>query len=383
MGKKIALLTSGHPPFDERIYWKFAHSLAENNYSVAIICSTQKIDIKDKDIAVKGFEGDKTGRPEKIRKFQLYLEEFAPDLIICCEPLTILPAHRYKKNFNNACKIVSDITEWYPENVALKYRGIKRIAAYIFLFKLNILMTNMADALIIGETGKKKRYDLTAPFKPKIIIGYYPVLKYFDYNPPQLTGKNIVLCYAGLISFERGILILLDTGERLAQKHPGLFVKIKLAGKFQSQEEERIFDEKVKLFKNITVEKAGWTKYPKISEIISDADVCFDLRRRNFIYKNSLPIKIFEYMACGKPFIFSHIEPIKKELGNINCGFLVDPNDIDAIVSKIESYLSDKELFLSHSKNGRMLIETGKNWEEESKKLIELADKLTRFENTR
>ena len=54
----------------------------------------------------------------------------------------------------------------------------------------------------------------------------------------------------------------------------------------------------------------------------------------------------------------------------------MNPNNIDEIVRKIEMYLSNKELLIQHSKNGRAIIEDGKNWEAESEKLIDLIRNL-------
>ncbi len=97
-------------------------------------------------------------------------------------------------------------------------------------------------------------------------------------------------------------------------------------------------------------------------------DICFDLRKRNFIYRNSLPIKIFEYMACGKPFIYSDITPIKEELEYNKYGYLVNPRNEIEIVNAIEKYLEKPDIAVQHSLNARRVIEDGKNWENESEK---------------
>ncbi|MFZ1517910.1 MAG: glycosyltransferase, partial [Ignavibacteriaceae bacterium] len=110
--------------------------------------------------------------------------------------------------------------------------------------------------------------------------------------------------------------------------------------------------------------------------VIERMDICFDLRERNFIYSNSLPIKIFEYMACGKPFIYSDIKPIRDEIDYEKYGSLVNPDNEPEIINAIESYLNNPKLAEEHSLNARRLIEANKNWESESKKLIDLVNKL-------
>jgi len=149
-----------------------------------------------------------------------------------------------------------------------------------------------------------------------------------------------------------------------------------LFGRFTYQYEEFEFKQKVSSINNLKVEFADWADYDKMSSVIEQMDICFDLRERNFIYSNSLPIKIFEYMACGKPFIYSDIKPIRDEIDYEKFGFLVNPDNESEILGAIESYLTVPELANQHSVNSRRLIEESKNWESESNKLIELVNKL-------
>jgi len=81
-------------------------------------------------------------------------------------------------------------------------------------------------------------------------------------------------------------------------------------------------------------------------------------------------------MAAGKPFIYSDIHPIRREMNYGFCGQLVNPNDINEITEAIEKYLRDRELLKVHSSNGRKIIEQGKNWESESVKLINFINRF-------
>ncbi len=377
MSKKVALVTTGHPPLDERIYWKFARSISSNGYETAIFCSTENIFEERENILINGFKDDRLSRKEKLNKLYLFIRQFKPDLVICSEVSAIIPAHKYKKFDNKNCKIVSDITEWYPENVAFKRKGFVKFLIYFFLSLINILLVNYSDHLVIGENGKKRRYNLLAPLKAKTIIRYYPILQFFKFYPPDANIKKFTLCYAGLINFERGILTLLQTAIKLAERHKHLTIKLKIIGKFQYINEETEFNKIIENVTSIEIERINWTDYNKISEYLMDVHLCFDLRKRNFIYRHSLPIKIFEYMACGKPFIYSDIKPIREELKNYDrFGVLVNPDSQEEIIKATEKYLNAPDLLLNHSQNCRKEIEEGKNWETEAEKLITLVKHL-------
>jgi glycosyltransferase involved in cell wall biosynthesis len=373
--KRICLVTSGHPPFDERIFWKFGASLTKAGFSVAIFCSTKKINKVVDGIVITGFDGESYPKRKKIDEFYSLINQFNPDLIICSEMLPEFAALKFRKQ-NPSTKIILDITEWFPENVAFKFTGLKRWIKYFQLLLPYLYILQKIDHLIIGEVSKKKRYDFIASAKPKTIIGYYPVVKFFDYMKPDFSKEEIVLGYAGVITFERGIKNLLQASVSIADKFPQKKIKLLLFGRFTYQQEETEFKEKLSEIKNLAVEFVDWTNYDKMSSIIERMNICFDLRRRNFIYSNSLPIKIFEYMACGKPFVFSDIKPIRDEMDFEKFGFLVNPENEKEIISAIESYLNNPKLAIQHSMNARKVIEENKNWESESKKLNELVNKL-------
>ncbi|MGA8266061.1 MAG: glycosyltransferase [Ignavibacteriaceae bacterium] len=375
MIKKIALVTTGHPPLDERIFWKFALSISSNGYETAIFCSTENISTPKDNILLKGFKDDSLSRKEKLNKLYCLIRDFEPALIICSEVSAIIPAYKYKKSVNNKCKIISDITEWYPENVAFKHHGIKKWFSYFVMYLFNIYTTNLADALILGENNKVKRYNSISPLKHKVIIAYYPVLRKFKYSAPIFDKKNFYLNFSGKLSTERGFYRFINIVNYIAKRHKDILFTIVLSGKDLLPENELAIRNSF-MNKNISLEIIHFSSYDKISEGLRDVHICFDLRDLNFIY-DSIPIKFFEYLACGKPVIYSNIKAITETFDQINFGFLVNPDNFNEIVNKIETYLSNSKLLLEHSENGRALIENGKNWEAESQKLITLIKNLT------
>lgn len=373
--KRICLVTSGHPPMDDRIFWKFGKSLSEAGYSVSILCSTKNLKGNHSQILLIGFDGSNLKKKEKIKSFYHYLCEIKPDLIICSEGLPIISALKFKAIYPGL-KIVLDITEWFPENVAFKLKGLSRLIKYFQLLIPYIYILQKVDHLIIGEKTKLTRYNFISPTKSKTIIGYYPVLKYFEFSQPQLARKEVVLGYAGVITFDRGIKTLLYVSKEIAKKYPDKKIILILFGRFTYKKEELEFNELIKSSNEIEIYFEGWKDYDKMSDIIGKMDICFDLRKRNFVYQNSLPIKIFEYMACGKPFIYSDVKPIRDEIDFTKCGFLVNPENEDEIINAVSSYFDNPTLAVNHSKNARIIIENGKNWESEGVKLLDLVEKL-------
>lgn len=370
MNTKIAILTSGHSPFDERLFYKIAHTLNNNNFETSIFCSTLKIDETADGIIIKGFDSENLTKREKINKFSDLLIEFKPDIIICAEILPIIAANNYKKELNRICKIIYDLTEWYPENYYSKLSPIVYYTFYPFFYLFQYYAIQKVDGIIFGEKRKIKRFNFLAPTKKKKHISYYPVLKYFDYSPPQFNGKELTLCFSGILNEDRGILRFINLIDIISVKKPDLNFKVKLIGRFIDNSTKEIIDNKFKNKNNCKLEIINWQPYNDISKSLSDVHICFDLRTSNFIYNNSLPIKIFEYMACGKPVIYSDIPAIRDLFNDDHFGYFVNPENQNEIIDKIKNYIHDNTILERHSKNGRKLVEDKYNWESLENDLI-------------
>lgn len=370
MEKTIVILSSGHAHNDERIFWKFSRSLHLHGNKVIISTSTETRRITREGIIIDSFEGKNMKKKEKVNRFFYLLKQYCPDIVICAEPLTIVPAARFRKIADKEVFVISDITEWYPENFTSKLNGLQKVTRYILLWLFNVYTIQLVDGIIIGEISKKKRYDIIAARKNKIIIGYYPVLEFFKFSPPPFDGINITLCYAGLLKFNRGILTLLDICRILKRRHPDINIKLKIAGNFESLNEQNEFSSQTNNIRDFQIEHVKWSEYPNISRIMAEADICFDLRVHNFVYDNSLPIKVFEYMAAGKPFIFTDIKPLREITEIQGFSHLVEPDDLAGILNILELYIKDPRLLEKHSKDARKCAEDFFNWEAESIKLI-------------
>ena len=98
----------------------------------------------------------------------------------------------------------------------------------------------------------------------------------------------------------------------------------------------------------------------------------FSLDPKTFIFNNSLPIKLFDFLASGKTIIYSDIKAIKNEIDISEFGFLVDPKDYPSIAAIIENYISHPDILKKHSEKARKAAEQKYNWESVENKLLKL-----------
>lgn len=93
-------------------------------------------------------------------------------------------------------------------------------------------------------------------------------------------------------------------------------------------------------------------------------------------YLDSLPIKMFEYMAAGIPVIASDFPAWRAIIDTFQCGVCVDPLDPDAIAGAIDSLNADPLAAQRMGTNGRTAVLSQFHWEREFNALLALYTKL-------
>jgi glycosyltransferase involved in cell wall biosynthesis len=362
---KITFLTSGHYPYDDRIFYHMAKSLSDNGCYVGIVSSKQYLSESADGIKLDCFAGDNLSKKDKIDQFVNRLTGSAPEIIICSEPLTVLAAKQYSKKLTGKIRIIYDITEWYPSKKNLA--GYKKPVKWFFFLKLltfNFWVSGFADAFIFGELFKSKPYRFLYPNKRFIFISYYPDLKYINYCKPALQKGKIRLFYSGKISLEKGYGNLFNVLGKLSEFKHGLKIEVKIIGWYETLRDREECEELMRTDNpNFSLSVSEKQSFKEFIELIKDTDIFLDLRSDNFENQHCLPIKLFYYAATGRPVIISDLKAIREEVDIDKFGFLVHPTRYDRIAQLILNYSEDIELYARHCENARYLVENDYNWQ--------------------
>lgn len=87
-------------------------------------------------------------------------------------------------------------------------------------------------------------------------------------------------------------------------------------------------------------------------------------------YKESKPVKMYEYMAAGLPFICSDF-PLWRELVNeTGAGICVPWNNLKAIREAIDKLINDRKVAKEMGRRGRRYVEEKYSWNRESRALL-------------
>lgn len=337
MGKKVCILTSVHPPFDTRIFHKQAKTLAEAGYKVTLIAQ------HDKDEVVDGIKIIVLPRPKNRfwrmlgtwRVLKMALRQKA-DIYHFHDP-ELLPAGMFLKVTTKG-KVIYDVHENVKGAILTKQwlsSGIRQPVSLMYQLaeKVGLLFI---DKIIIAEDSYAKNYR---GYNNLLALRNYPVISLG--KDPECGAKHPQpsIVYVGGISELRGVLEVVESIRLLKPKYENILLTLvgptyptSLEGKIHSLVRQFDIEDNIRL--------VGKVDHKMVYDILPRCHVGVAILHPIPNYLESLPTKLFEYMAAELSVVASNF-PLWREIveGN-NCGLTVDPLDPGEIARAIE-YLID------------------------------------------
>lgn len=363
--KKIAFVNMTHMPFDDRTFYHQAYSMLKHS-CVTVISAHCDMKSVVEGVYVDSFDGSCLSPVDKIKEVRIRLSHSKPDVIVCDNPIAIIAAVGKKTKR----VIVYDITERYPANHNLVGMvGLKRIMKKMLLTSINICAAFLSDRFIFGEYYKSFPFKVFF-WKKKIKLPYFPYLEYIKQYPLKSFKNGIDLLYSGVFNEDRGGYNVLNVVSLLAKLQPESTINLKLIVSFETEIDKQYYQQFLNnVPSNVYVEQVGYLPFKDYCLMIGDCHFLLDLRNLRNTY--SLPIKLFYYLACGRPIVFSDLKAIRKEIDEIDFGYLVDPDDIESICRFIIDCVNQPDLYLKYAQNARRAAEEKYNWKMLENKFVE------------
>ena len=138
-----------------------------------------------------------------------------------------------------------------------------------------------------------------------------------------------VICYVRSLAPWQGVRHLLAASARL--KHKGVEQMVLILGTGPEESHLKAYAEKLGI--STSVQFVGAPSNSRVPVYVNAADVCtapFETTRR------ASPIKIFEYLACGKPVVASDVDEVGSFLRQTGSGVVVEPANPEVLSEAIE-----------------------------------------------
>ena len=251
-------------------------------------------------------------------------------------------------------KVVYDSCEDFPLMMMTKPwipRSLRSFVAKI-VSCFEWLAARSLDGIVTADSATLRRFAKVGRSKKRVFYNF-PRLDLFP--EPKLAAKKFDVVYRGGLSVRAGTLILLDAVGRLAEK--GLPVSLLLIGYFDNDRAERLIRERIQaLGPGVLVELRGKIDHSEMAEALAEAKIGVCPLQAIPKFLNNIPVKVWEYWACGLPVIASDLPPIRPFF-RICAGLLVKPDDPGELAAAIGQLLHDPRAAERMGANGRRAVE--------------------------
>lgn len=90
------------------------------------------------------------------------------------------------------------------------------------------------------------------------------------------------------------------------------------------------------------------------------------------------PLKIYSYLACGRPVVASHFQEAGAFVQQLGAGLAVPPEDASALARAIQSLLADPALAQQMGRAGRLAVAQRHSWAEVTRQIVAYLHSITR-----
>jgi glycosyltransferase involved in cell wall biosynthesis len=363
---KICHLTTVHDPFDDRIFYRECLTLAADGYRVVIVAPANK----DEDAAgvrIKALPKT-TRRWERMttsawRAYTLGLRERA-DIYHLHDPELLLVGCLLRIRGK---RVIFDAHEDVPDDIMTK-AWLPSFLRPPLASLLNLLVhfVGMTYSGVVAATPHiAKRF----PRAKTAIVANYPSGEFEHITISPYPERPNDMLYIGSLSETRGVLQMVG-----ALTHSAVLANARLtiAGRFGDQGDAAVERRVRSLPGWRRVEFLGWRSRADILRILPSSKVGLLLLHPQKTFVESLPTKLFEYMAAGMPVVASDFPLWRTIIAGAGCGILVDPLDCDAIASAIGFLLTNPQQAESMGLRGRQAVTSQYGWAEQADHLLRL-----------
>jgi len=170
----------------------------------------------------------------------------------------------------------------------------------------------------------------------------------------ETTGKvqnpRPVVTYAGLIGYNQGLGVVLEAARMLPD------IDFVLAG---DGPELPLLKKKARELGVDNVSFRGYISRQKLLELYRQSDVLIaHVRNTPTINATMIPIKLFEYMATGRPIVYAGKGVAADLLRQMGCAVTVTPEDPEALSAAIVQLLRDPKQMRVLGLRGRTRVQT-------------------------
>ncbi len=187
----------------------------------------------------------------------------------------------------------------------------------------------------------------------------------------RLESSKKYICFVGHLAAWQGVEFLIYASPLIIEKHPE--VRFLVIGDGVMKNKLLKITSELRLSDKFIF--TGRVPYESVPLYINASDICvapFIKRRNSKIGLSAL--KIYEYLACGKPIVASSIPGVKDLIEFSGGGIAVNPENPGELATAILGLISDESTRAILGEKGRKYIVENHSWNGVARKILEVCN---------
>jgi glycosyltransferase involved in cell wall biosynthesis len=265
-------------------------------------------------------------------------------------------------------RVVYDVEEDFPSMMATKPwipRLLRPLAAKAVEIVERLVVACM-DGVVTADPLTLRRLASVGRCR-KLVFYNFPNLDFFP--DPASGPKAFDVVYRGGLSDRTGLPLLLESLRMLVESgRPG---RLLLIGYFDDSRSKELLLRRIRdLGLERWIELRGRIEHHSMAQALSQARVGVCPLQPIPKFLRNIPVKVWEYWACGLPVVASDLPPIRPFFRNHESGLLFEPGDVCALSQAIGWLLDHPSEATQMGMRGRQAVLERYNNSQEVQKLL-------------
>jgi len=221
---------------------------------------------------------------------------------------------------------------------------------------IDTICMHLADKIIVLSKWSKTRLHVLGhvPISKILVFPsgtdtelFHPIKKEDACRKLKLSPASLYVGFIGSFFAYQGIDILIDAAPLILEKIPYTWFLLVGDGPMRATWEKKVQEKGIQSRFIFT----GQVPYQEVPNYIGVMDVCVAPHHRET--NQASPVKLFDYMASGRPIVASDIDVVREIIDGSECALLTKPDNGEDLAIGILLLLSDPELRKSMAEKGR------------------------------
>lgn len=250
------------------------------------------------------------------------------------------------------------------DNIKTKFRKYKEISMWKRSNSIIAVTSGIKQHLVQFQIDETKIHVIENGANTEL---FKPIEKSIARDKVSLDQKYRYICFVGNLAPWQGVEFLIKASPSILKEY--VDVRFLVVGDGIMKKEWMQLAEDLGVTDKFIF--TGSVPYERAPVYINAADICVVPKKP--LKSGYSPLKLYEYMACGRPIIATRTEGFEL-LEETNAGILINPENPSEFTGSVLTLLENPELMINMGNNGRNFVVVNHSWDSIARKVMHVCN---------